>query len=120
MEVEGDRLVIKPEHNGGMFHFSFGSRGSAHFTVTVPQLNSASIAGSGDISVDRVAGQSFDGSVAGSGSLDVGALEVQQLKLSISGSGGIKASGGKAQTAEYEIGGSGDIDERTVLSDLSS
>ncbi len=114
VEVEGDRLVIKPEHNGGMFHFSFGSRGSAHFTVTVPQLNSASIAGSGDISVDRVAGQSFDGSVAGSGSLDVGALEVQQLKLSISGSGGIKASGGKAQTAEYEIGGSGDIDAGAV------
>jgi len=114
VEVEGDKLVIKPEHNGGLFHFSFGSRGSAHFTVTVPQLSGASIAGSGDINVDRVAGQSFDGSVAGSGSLDVGAVDVQQLKLAIAGSGGIKAAGGKAQSAEYEIGGSGDVDAGAV------
>ena len=114
VEVEGDRLVIKPDHDRGLFHFGFGSRGKAHFTVTVPQLSGASIAGSGDINVDRVTGQSFEGSVAGSGSLDVGSVDVQQLKLSISGSGGIKASGGKAQTAEYAIGGSGDVDAGAV------
>jgi len=114
VEVEGDKLVIKPQHNGGLFHFGWSSHSNAHFSVTVPQLSGATIAGSGDINVDRVAGQSFEGAVAGSGSLNVGALDVQQLKLAIAGSGGIKVAGGKAQTAEYEIGGSGDIDAGAV------
>ena len=41
-------------------------------TVTVPMLRAAAIGGSGDIKVNEVKGQAFDGSVAGSGSLDVG------------------------------------------------
>ena len=40
----------------------------------------ATIAGSGDITVDQVAGDSFEGEVAGSGDLDVGAIEVQSLE----------------------------------------
>ena len=110
VEVEGNKLVIRPEHSGGLFHFGWSSSGKAAFTVTVPQLTGATIAGSGDIRVDRVAGQSFEGKVAGSGGLDVAAMEVQFLKLAIGGSGGVKAGAGKAQTADYGIAGSGDID----------
>lgn len=113
VEVKGDRLVIHPEHNGGFFHFGWSSHGKAVFTVTVPQLSGATIAGSGDIHVDRVAGQKFEGTVAGSGGIDVGTLDVQSLKLSIAGSGGVKGAG-KAQLAEYEIAGSGDVDARAV------
>src|SRR3982750_1248014 len=47
VEVEGNRLVIRPENNRNMFHWGWGNRGKAHFVVTVPQLNGASIAGSG-------------------------------------------------------------------------
>ena len=114
VEVDGDKLVIRPENNHNFFHWGFGHSGKAHFTVTVPQLNGASIAGSGDIKVDKVAGQAFDGSVAGSGGIDVASMNVQQLKLSIAGSGGVKAGAGKAQSAEYEIAGSGDIDAGAV------
>jgi hypothetical protein len=110
VEVDGDKLVIRPEHSGGFFHFGFSTRGKANFTVTVPQLNAATIAGSGDIHVDRVAGQDFVGTVGGSGDLDLGAMDVQQLKLAIGGSGGIRAGTGKAQSADYAIGGSGDLD----------
>jgi hypothetical protein len=108
--VQGDKLVIHTENNHGFFQFGWGSHGKAHFTVTVPQLSGAAIAGSGGIHVDRVQGPAFEGQVAGSGGLDVGAMTVQQLKLSIAGSGSIKAGTGKAQSAEYEIGGSGDVD----------
>jgi hypothetical protein len=112
--VEGDKLLIRPERQGGWFHFGWTSHGNAHFTVTVPQLSGATIAGSGDIRVDRVTGQKFEGTVAGSGGINVAALEVQSLKLSIAGSGGVKAGAGKAQTAEYEIAGSGDVDAGAV------
>lgn len=114
VEVQGDKLVIHPQEHHGFFNWSFGLHGKAKFTVTVPQLAGATIAGSGDIRVDHVRGDRFDGTIAGSGGLNVDSVEVKALKLSISGSGSAKAAAGKAQSAEYSIGGSGDIDARAV------
>jgi hypothetical protein len=114
VEVQGDKLVIRPEKNRGFFQFGWSSHAKAVFTVTVPQLSGATIAGSGDIRVDRVAGQRFEGNVAGSGAINVAAMDVQQLKLSIAGSGDLKAGAGKTQTAEYDIAGSGDLDAGAV------
>ena len=113
VEVRGDKLVIRPKRENGWFG-GWSSNGKASFTVTVPQLRGATIAGSGDITVDRVQGDRFDGTVAGSGGLNVGQLEVQALKLSIAGSGGAKATSGRAQTVGLEIAGSGDIDARGI------
>jgi hypothetical protein len=114
VEVRGDKLVIRPEREHGFFHFSWSRRGKAHFTVTVPQLSGATIAGSGDIRVDKVQGNRFEGTVAGSGGINVGNMDVQLLKLAIAGSGGVKAGTGKAQSAEYEIAGSGDVDASAI------
>jgi hypothetical protein len=114
VEVRGDKLIIHPEEHHGWFHFGWGSRGKANFTVTVPQLQGATIAGSGDIKVDHVTGNRFEGTVAGSGGLAVAAMDVQSLKLAVAGSGGVKAGAGKAQIAEYEIAGSGDVDAGAV------
>lgn len=115
--VEGGKLRIHPEERRGFFNFGWSTRGSAKFVVTVPELKGAAIAGSGDINVDRVRGDRFEGQVAGSGNLRVGALEVQSLKLGIAGSGGVKAGAGTARSAEYEIAGSGDIDASGVNAD---
>jgi hypothetical protein len=109
VEVKGDKLVIHPENSRGWFHFGWSTHGKANFTVTVPQLSGATIAGSGDIRVDRVAGDRFEGTVAGSGGIQVGNMDVQNLKLAIAGSGGVKGSG-KARNAVYDIAGSGGID----------
>lgn len=114
VEVSGDKLIIHPENNHGFHLFSFGTHGSAKFTVTVPQLNGATIAGSGGINVDRVQGPAFEGIVAGSGGINVAAMDVQTLKLSIAGSGGVKAGSGRAQSANYDIQGSGDIDAGAI------
>jgi hypothetical protein len=113
VEVKGNKLVIHPQKRAGIFSFGWGHRGKASFTVTVPQLSGATIAGSGDIRVDKVQGNSFEGVVAGSGALNVGAFDVQQLKLAIAGSGDVRGAG-KAQTAKYDIAGSGDVDAGAV------
>ncbi len=114
VEVEGDKLVIQPETHHSFFHFGWSTHGHARFTITVPQLSAATIAGSGGIKIDRVQGQNFEGTIAGSGGLDVAAIDVQQLKLSIAGSGGVKAGAGKAQSAEYEIAGAGSVDASAI------
>jgi hypothetical protein len=114
VEVRGDKLLIRPERQKGWFDFGWSNSGKAQFTVTVPQLSGASIAGSGDIQIDKVRGDRFEGSVAGSGGLNVGQLDVQSLKFEIAGSGGVKAVSGRAQNVGLEIAGSGDIDARGV------
>src|SRR5689334_9316515 len=55
--VQGDKLIIHPKEKHSWF--SFGSHsGKASFTVTVPQLSGATMAGSGDIHIDQVKGAS--------------------------------------------------------------
>jgi hypothetical protein len=115
VEVRGDKLVIRPQQNKGWFG-GFHTSGKAHFTVTVPELRGAEIAGSGNINVDHVHGPSFEGAIAGSGNLNIAAMDVQSLKFDIGGSGGAKAGAGKAQTADYSIAGSGDVDAGAVTS----
>jgi len=117
VEVQGDKLLIHAENNHSFFHFGFGSRGKAHFVVTVPQLSGASIAGSGGITVDKVTGNAFEGDIAGSGGLNLTSVEVQSLKLSIGGSGGVKAGTGRAKSVEYEIAGSGGIDAAGITAE---
>jgi hypothetical protein len=109
VEVRAGKLLIHPEERKGWFHGGWHWRGKASFTVTVPELRGATIAGSGGIKVDRVAGDSFEGTIAGSGGLVLASTDVQTLKLSIGGSGGIQAGAGKAKMAEYDIAGSGGI-----------
>lgn len=114
VEVRGDKLIIRPKEHHGFFNWGWSSRGKADFVVTAPQLSAATITGSGDMRIDRVAGPEFEGAVAGSGGLNVGTVEVQSLKLAIAGSGSAKAAGGKTQAGKYEIAGSGDVDAGAV------
>lgn len=114
VEVSDGKLLIHAEKARGFF--SMGHHGHATFTVTVPQLTGANIAGSGDMKIDHVQGDGFEGQIAGSGSLQLASLDVQELKLSIAGSGDAKAGSGKAKSVEYQIAGSGDIDAGGVQS----
>lgn len=84
------------------------SRGRVVFTVTVPRLAGAAIAGSGDMSIDKVDGQSFKGAVAGSGSLAIAALRTERAEFAIAGSGETRVAG-EAQALELSIAGSGDF-----------
>lgn len=103
--VENGTLKIMPKkHKGLRFNWH---NGKAVFTVNAAALHGAAIAGSGDVRVDKVAGD-FEGEVAGSGDLKVGAVAGGKVKLSIAGSGGVEAAG-KADSVDLSIAGSGDI-----------
>lgn len=117
VEVKGGRLIIRPERQKGWFRMGWSTKGKARFVVTVPELKAATIAGSGDIRIDQVRGQSFEGTIAGSGGLGLGSVAVEMLKLSIAGSGDARAGSGKARNAEYEIAGSGGVEAGGIAAD---
>lgn len=104
--VEDGALVIRPKkHKGMRFHWNGGK---ARFAVNVEALRGAAIAGSGDVSVDKVDGD-FAGEVAGSGSIGVGALNGGKTTVEIAGSGEFTGSG-RVDALEVDIAGSGDVD----------
>lgn len=80
----------------------------ATITVTAPSLSGISLAGSGDLTADKLSGPEVAVRLAGSGDLKVAQIETDALKGSLAGSGNIDLAG-KAKTANYSIAGSGDL-----------
>ena len=103
--VDGDTLEIRPKKHKGV-RWTWRN-GKAVFTVNTAALHGAAIAGSGGVTVDRVAGD-FEGDVAGSGDMRIGQIAGGKVKLAIAGSGDVEAVG-KADSVELAIAGSGDI-----------
>ena len=58
--------------------------------VTMAQLRDASLAGSGDVSIDRVKGEAFECANCGSGDLKLDEIDVETLALSMTGSGDVQ------------------------------
>src|SRR6478735_426416 len=105
--VERGGLQIRPRREFS-HDFDWHNLKPATYTVTLPRLTDASLAGSGEMRVDRAEGDRFSASVAGSGNLDIAALRVGQANLSMAGSGNLSARG-SATRADLSIAGSGDI-----------
>ncbi len=101
--LEGDTLVIDIIKGS-----NFSTRNKVLIAVDFKKLEGVALTGSGDVHVDRVAGERFSASVSGSGDLRVGELEVSQFSGSVSGSGDVRAAG-RAQTQSWSIAGSGDV-----------
>ena len=109
VDVEGDTLKIRPrsQHN----FFSFGiHHGKADIAITVPTLKATTLAGAGDVNIDKVQGDSFEGRMAGAGDLTIQSAQVKALKLSVAGSGSADVKSGSAQSGDYGIAGAGDVD----------
>lgn len=119
VEVEGGTLKIHPRKRKN-FSFGWSKDRKVMLQVTVPSLRGAEIAGSGDINIDKVSGEHFEGGIAGSGGLKLGQVEVNSLSLGIAGSGAAKLGQGKAKRVEYEIAGSGDIDGGGLAAEQAS
>ncbi len=120
VRAEGDsrlieRLEVKVENGeltiGHKDRMSFGWKNHKPVTiyVTAPSLRAASIGGSGNIKVDKVAGKSFAAAIGGSGDIDLASLTVEEAVFSIGGSGNIRAVG-TAGSSQASIAGSGDLD----------
>lgn len=109
LTVDGGTLRISDKREKGWSWGLGRDRKAVTVFVTVPSLSAASIAGSGDVQIDRVQGPSFAGAIAGSGDLRVAAMQVGNASFSVAGSGDISAAG-SAASAAFSIAGSGDID----------
>jgi hypothetical protein len=108
LEVKVENGVLRIGHKKGSW-MSFGSRKSKIIVhVSAPSIRGADISGSGDMRIDKVQADSFDGSIAGSGELDIASLKAKATSFSIAGSGGVSAAG-TAETADIDIAGSGDV-----------
>lgn len=114
VEVRGNKLLIRPQNEHHWFGGWHWTHGRGTVSVTVPMIEAAMLAGSGDLDIDNVRGDRFEGQIAGSGGINLGSVQVGSLKLGIAGSGGATARQGTANQAEYEIRGSGDVDAQGV------
>ena len=113
LEIKLDGGTLEVGRKNTRSGFSWGNRDDGDavvkVVVTMPAIRGAALAGSGDLSVDRVTGDAFDGSLAGSGDMLLGGLAVKTAELFIAGSGDIRASGA-ADMVKVSIAGSGDAD----------
>jgi hypothetical protein len=129
VEIEDGRLKIHPVDDEEYWDRRCGERQRsdrrwrcwddyqpATFHVTLPRIEAASLAGGGDMRIDRVEGANFAASVAGSGGLDVATLRVDDARFSIAGSGDLVARG-SARRSRVSIAGSGTLQAREVTSD---
>lgn len=105
--VEDGQLIIRPKDrfNG----WAWGRLDDATFHVTVPRLDAVAVAGSGNVRVDRIAGDNFEGSIAGPGELSIGVMAVKEADFRIGGSGNVAVADGVADETRVSIGGSGEV-----------
>ncbi|MGX7896139.1 head GIN domain-containing protein [Tsuneonella sp. HG222] len=103
--VEDGRLEIRPKEG---FDDDWSGLEGATFYVTVQTVREIVLAGSGDVRIDNLEGDEFEGTVAGSGELAVGKIYVQDVDLSIAGPGDIVISG-DASDVNVAIGGPGNV-----------
>ena len=115
LELRVEDGTLKIGTKKGSWSVGWTNRARTIIHVTVPALRGVSVAGSGDIRVDRVQGEAFEASVAGSGDIELAQLQVGSANFSVAGSGNIKARG-TAQQASASVAGSGDIDAGALQS----
>lgn len=103
IRVENGRLRV------GTRSGSWTSSGKATVHVGVPSLESARVAGSGNLQVAALRTAQFRGAVAGSGNLLLQRLESETASFEIAGSGNLRAAGRARQTS-LSVAGSGNGD----------
>ncbi|MBC2776413.1 GIN domain-containing protein [Parasphingopyxis marina] len=104
-ELHGDRLEIGRKNERWS---ASAPNGRATIHITMPMIRGASVAGSGDMTIDRAEAEEFEASVAGSGNIALGELRATSVEFDIAGSGDIRAAG-SASDVEIGIAGSGNV-----------
>ncbi|SEL70056.1 Putative auto-transporter adhesin, head GIN domain [Sphingomonas palmae] len=109
-----DRLVIQRDGDSlriGRRNGISWTRGSVRVIVSMPRIEEAAIAGSGNLRVARAEGPRFRGAISGSGNLGVADMRAGEAAFGISGSGDVTAAG-QAQALTIRIAGSGNVQAR--------
>lgn len=106
VEVVDGELRLREQGQGS---WDWGRNQGLVIRVSGPAVRAASTAGSGTMTVERGAGDRFEGRVSGSGELKVGRVDAPSVAVSVSGSGDATIGGISAREARFAISGSGDI-----------
>jgi hypothetical protein len=115
IEQHDDVLVIKPLP-GGWGGWPGANQGKLVIEVSAPSLSVVGLAGSGDVAIDRIRGDTLRLTLAGSGNLSVGLLEVTELTTVTTGSGDLTLAG-RARKASATLTGSGGIRAGSLATD---
>ena len=115
VEQNDDTLVIKPLP-GGWGGWPGADQGKLVIEVSTPSLSVAGLAGSGDVSIDRIRGDTARLTLAGSGNLSVGAMDVTDLATVMTGSGDLSLAG-RARKARATLTGSGNLHADKLVTD---
>ena len=105
VKVDGSTLRLGTKKGNWALNWN---NGKLKIYVTVPMIRSVDLAGSGEVSVDRIKVPEFSASISGSGEAKLAALDADTVKLSISGSGEFDAAG-RCTDARVNVSGSGDV-----------
>jgi hypothetical protein len=90
--VQNSTLVIRPDASG-WGGYPGAPAGKIAVAITVADLSSVILAGSGKLSIDRVRGQTLDLALGGAGMLSVGLIDVDKLSVMLTGSGNLSLAG---------------------------
>ena len=115
-EVKNGILKIHSKDNTGINWHPFSDHSKVTIYVTMKEVNSLELAGSGSISFkDGITANTLQLKLSGSGDLS-GKLNAKSLESTITGSGKIKVSG-HADNSKVSVTGSGDYEGRDVVTD---
>lgn len=103
--VEDGVLIIRPRESASI---NFDDLDDVRFAVSLPAITRVNVEGAGEVTLDRVTGESFEGTIGGNGSLAIAQLEVTRATLAVNGSGDLDAEGA-VEDAAISINGSGEI-----------
>lgn len=116
IKIEGDDnivpLVMTEVKDGTLRIYTQGNistKKGIKVTFTVPELNDASVNGSGNITIKDYRGKDLTIAINGSGDASVTGV-TDKVDAAIRGSGGLKLYGLSAKDAEVSISGSGDAE----------
>ena len=108
VENRGGTLLVTNEKGWSWRGLSWGRDDEVLIEISVPMIEAAELAGSGELAVDRVRTGNFSALVTGSGNLSVARLDATRLKGTVTGSGDLSLTG-KTSQAELSLTGSGDL-----------
>lgn len=100
-EVRSGRLTIKSNKN-------YRSNIGILVRITVPKLEAVTVSGSGEVNVQNLEADRFEGRVTGSGEIRVKGT-AKHVEAAVTGSGDIDFSDLHAEAVEAKVTGSGDI-----------
>ncbi|AWF80812.1 DUF2807 domain-containing protein [Microbulbifer sp. A4B17] len=113
VEVKGQRLELSVEENTqnlfGFVTISRGQGGEVNFTVTMPEIESLKVTGSGEARSSSIESEDLTLGVTGSGVINIDKAASENLKAYVTGSGDLFLNKALTVSGEVAVTGSGDM-----------